>query len=255
LVLTRHVLFPLNRIHKLTLRRTAGVIAVSQAVAESLYSQSVFDAKKIVTIHNGIDFSKFTNVKARCASHQVLCVGTARHLAPIKGQEDFVRAAALVIQNHPDTEFIIAGADKSPARENRIALEKLIHELGLDEDVKLIGWVDDMPAFLATLNLFVSSARSEPFGLTIVEAMAAGVPVVATASEGVREIIDDNESGRLIPIGDVASLAKAIDELMNDETERHRLARNAEAVARERFSLERMVERVEEVYESTKVQM
>jgi len=254
LVLTRHVLFPLNRIHKLTLRRTSRVIAVSQAVAESLHSQSIFDAKKIVTIHNGIDLARFENVDVRPAGSQKLRVGTAGHLAPIKGHEDFVRAAALVIQNCPEVEFVIAGEDKSQARENRIALERLIHEMGMNGNIKLIGWADDMPAFLATLDLFVSAARSEPFGLAIVEAMAAGVPVVATASEGAREIIDDNQTGRLIPIGDVASLARAIDELLKDGTECHRLAQNANAVVRERFSLERMVEAIEEVYESTKVQ-
>ena len=254
LVLTRHVLFPLRRIHKLTLRRTSRVIAVSQSVAESLQSQSVFDAKKIVTIYNGIDFSKFENVDARCASPQKLRIATAGHLAHIKGQEDFVRAAKLVIQHHPDTEFVIAGEDKSSSRENRIALENLIHELGLYENVRLVGWVDDMPGFLATLDLFVSAARSEPFGLAIVEAMAAGVPVVATASEGAREIIDDNQTGRLIPIGDVASLARTIDELLSDGTERHRLAQNAKPVVREQFSLERMVARTEEVYESTTTQ-
>jgi glycosyltransferase involved in cell wall biosynthesis len=252
LVLTRHVLFPLHRIHKLTLRRTSRVIAVSQAVAESLYSQSVFAAKKIVTIHNGIDFAKFQNVEDRRADSQKLRVGTAGHLASIKGLEDFARAVAIVIQSHPDVEFVIAGEDKSPSRENRIALENLIHELGLDENVKLAGWVDDMPAFLATLDLFVSSARAEPFGLAIVEAMAAGVPVVATASEGAREIIDDHNSGRLVPIGDTDSLAKTIVELLSDETERHRLAQNARAVARAQFSLERMVEKTEEAYESTR---
>jgi glycosyltransferase involved in cell wall biosynthesis len=254
LVLTRHVLFPLHRIHKLTLRRTSRVIAVSQAVAESLYSQSIFDRQKIVTIHNGIDFSKFANVAARGASPHKLRIGTAGHIAPIKGQEDFVRAAKLLIQHHPDIEFVIAGEDKSAARENRIALENLIQELGLNENVKLVGWVDDMPAFLATLDIFVSSARAEPFGLAIVEAMAAGVPVVATASEGAREIVDDNQTGRLITIGDVASLARAIDGLLNDRAERQRLAHNAKAVVRERFSLGRMVKGVEEVYESTRGQ-
>jgi glycosyltransferase involved in cell wall biosynthesis len=252
LVLTRHVLFPLNRIHKLTLRRTSRVIAVSQAVAESLYAQSIFDAQKVVTIHNGIDFAKFERVDPRPAVSQKLRVGTAGHLAPIKGHEDFVRAAALVMQNRPEIEFVIAGEDKSPSRENRIAIAKLIRELHLDENVKLIGWVDDMPKFLATLDLFVSAACSEPFGLAIVEAMAAGIPVVATASEGAREIIDDHQSGRLIPMGDVASLARVIDELLADETQRQRLAQNAKAVAGEQFSLERMVKRTEEVYESTK---
>jgi len=226
---------------------------VSRAVAESLYSQSVFDAKKVVTIHNGINLTQFASVEARQASSQKFRVGTAGHIAPIKGQEDFVRAAAIVIQNHPDVEFVMAGEDKSRSRANRMALEKLIRELGLEENVTLIGWVDDMPQFLSTLDLFVSSARSEPFGLAIVEAMAAGVPVVATASEGALEIIDDQRSGRLVPIGDLPSMAKVIDQLINDATERRRLAQNAKAVAREQFSLERMVERTEEVYESTKV--
>jgi glycosyltransferase involved in cell wall biosynthesis len=252
LVLTRHVLFPLRRIHKLTLRRTSRVIAVSRAVAESLYSQGIFDRQMVVTIYNGIDFAKFENVSAGRAGSQRLRVGAAGHLAPIKGHEDFVRAAALVVQSHPDIEFVIAGEDKSPSRENRIALEKLIGELRLDENVKLAGWLDDLPAFLTTLNLFVSAARAEPFGLAIVEAMAAGVPVLATASEGAREIIDDHNNGRLVPIGHVASLAESIVDLMNDESERRRLAQNAKAGARERFGLKRMVEKTEEVYESTK---
>jgi len=254
LVLTRHVLFALNRIHRLTLRRTLRVIAVSQAVAESLYSQGVFDRQKVVTIHNGIDFAKFENVGVRRADPQRLRVGAAGHLAPIKGHEDFVRAAALIVQKHSDIEFVIAGEDKSPSRENRFALEKLIQELRLDENVSLVGWVDDMPKFLSTLDLFVSAARVEPFGLAIVEAMAAGVPVLATASAGAREIIDDQTSGRLVPIADIASLASGIDALLNDESERRRLAHNARAVAREQFSLEGMVARTEEVYEATKAQ-
>ena len=255
LVLTRHVLFPLNRIHQLSLRRTRRVIAVSQAVAESLVAQRVFDSKKIVTIHNGIDVARFGNAFSERASDQALRIGTIGHLAPIKGQEDFVRAAAIVNQSRRDIEFVIAGEDKSQSRENRIALEKLITELGMNDKVRLVGWIEDVPGFLSTIDLFVSSAHSEPFGLSIVEAMAAGVPVVATASEGAREIIEDRESGRLVPIGDSASLARVIDELMNDETERRRLAQNAKAVAREQFSLERMVERTEELYKSTKVRI
>ncbi|HEX3145369.1 MAG TPA: glycosyltransferase family 4 protein [Pyrinomonadaceae bacterium] len=250
LVLTRHVLFPLNRIHKLTLRPTSRVIAVSHAVAESLRSQSIFDGNKIVTIHNGIDLAKFETADPSRAARK-LRVGTAGHLAPIKGHEDFVRAAALVLQNRPDVEFVIAGEDKLQSGENRTALEKLIRELRVSDPVKLIGWIDDMPQFLSTLDLFVSAARSEPFGLAIVEAMAAGVPVVATASEGARETIDEEKTGRLVGVGDVAALARVIEELIDDEAERGRLAQNARAVARDQFSLTRMVERTEEVYEST----
>jgi len=248
LVLTRHVLFPLNRIHKLTLRRTSRVIAVSQAVAESLYTPSIFAPEKIVTIHNGIDVDRFAGTAKDNATDRRLRVGMVGHIAPIKGQEDFVRAAAIMRAHRDDVEFIIAGADKSHSRENRVALEKLISDLKMEHAIKLIGWVDDVASLLSTLDLFVSPARSEPFGLSIVEAMAAGVPVVATASEGAREIIEDDQTGRLVPVGDVEAMATAIVEVLNDRTVRKRLADNALANVQEKFSLDRMVELTIQVY-------
>src|SRR3989440_1676254 len=134
LVLTRHVLFPLNRIHKLTLRRTSRVIAVSQAVAEGLKVQGIFDPEKIVCIHNGIDVDRFVKGREVAGGEQVanqrLRVGMVGHLAPIKGPEDFIRAAAVVCSRRDDVEFIIAGEDKSRNGEDRRRLETLIAEIG-----------------------------------------------------------------------------------------------------------------------------
>ena len=248
LVLTRHVLFPMHRMHRLTLRRTARVIAVSQAVADSLVSQGVFDRGKIVTIYNGIDLGRFASARVEPNERQRPHVGMVGHIAPIKGQEDFVRAAAIAGEFRDDIEFVIAGEDKTDSLENRRALEKLISELKMDEKIRLLGWTDDIASFLATLDVYVSPARSEPFGLSIVEAMAAGVPVVATASEGAREIIEDNGTGRLVPIGESEAIAVMILDLLENEAERTRLAENARVAARARFSLERMVEQTERVY-------
>ena len=254
LVLTRHVLFPLSKIHRLTLRRTARVIAVSAAVAEGLRGQNIFPAGKIITIQNGIDVARFdqsresTGVPPANLATPRLRVGVIGHLAPIKGQEEFVRAAAIICQVRNDVDFIIAGEDKSRGGENRVRIEKLIHDLHLKDRFQLTGWIDDIAGLLATLDLFVSPARSEPFGLAIVEAMAAGVPVVATASEGAREIIEPNESGRIVSIGDVEALAKTIADLLGDPNERARLAQNAIEVARSRFTLQRMVDRTEQLY-------
>jgi glycosyltransferase involved in cell wall biosynthesis len=253
LVLTRHVLFPLNRIHKITLRRTTRVIAVSQAVAEGLHVQGIFDPDKIVLIHNGIDVDRFVKGKEDVASRaqgadKKLRVGMIGHLAPIKGQEDFIRAAAVICDRRDDVEFVIAGEDKSHNGEYRRSLENLIDELDLNQCVRLIGWVEDVAKLLPTFDLFVSPSRSEPFGLSIVEAMAAGIPVVATLSEGAREIIDEDQTGRLVPIGDVEELARAIAEILSDPKERDRLCKNAQLAVRERFSLERMLVATERVY-------
>jgi len=105
-----------------------------------------------------------------------------------------------------------------------------------------------MPAALSSLTLFVSAARSEPFGLAIVEAMAAGLPIVAAASEGALEIIEDGLSGKLVPIDDPEALAQAINDLLDDALERSRLGRHAMLAARERHSLARMASDTERVY-------
>jgi glycosyltransferase involved in cell wall biosynthesis len=252
LVLTRHVLFTLSRIHRLTLRRTARVIAVSQAVTDGLREQGIFDPGQIVLIHNGVDVDRFARAKEQAANEEQtgrrLRVGMIGHLAPIKGQEDFIRAAAIVCGLRNDVDFVINGEDKSHSGEHRRSLERLIEELDLKQRIRLVGWVDDVARLLPTFDLFVSSSRSEPFGLSIVEAMAAGTPIIATVSEGAREIIEDDKTGRLVPIGDVEALAKGIGALLSDPEERDRLSENAERVVRERFSLGRMVEATEEVY-------
>jgi L-malate glycosyltransferase len=253
LVLTRHVLFPLHRIHRLMLRRTARVIGVSQAVVERLRAQGIFEAERIVLIHNGIDVDRFAQgredlVRREPSTNRKLRVGMIGHLAPIKGHEDFIRAAAAVCARCDDVEFIIAGEDKSRSGEHRRSIEKLIDELNLKQHVRLIGWVEDVAKLLSTLDLFVSPSRSEPFGLSIVEAMAARVPVVSTMSEGAKEIIDDNRTGRLTPIADVEALAIAIVQLLSDPEERVRLSKNAQRAVREHFSLERMLSATAQVY-------
>ncbi len=249
LVLTRHVLFPMNRIHKLTLRRTARVIAVSTAVADSLSAQSIFDRDRITVIHNGIDVDRFARGRELVAQRAAgFRVGSVGHLAPIKGFDDFIRAAEIVCRVRDDVEFVIVGEDKSERGENRREVVQLIDRLKLRDRVRLLGWVDDVASVLPTFDLFVSSARAEPFGLSIIEAMAADVPVIATASEGAREIIQSGETGIIVPVGDAAAIANAVLQLMDNANERGRLSRNAQIAAQNRFSLQRMVDETERVY-------
>ena len=247
LVLTRHVLFPLRSINKRLLSGAARVIAVSEAVAESLRQNGVIESSKISVVHNGIDIDRFERSIER-DSNAPIVVGTIGHLAPIKGHDVFVRAAKLVSARRPDVQFVVIGEDKSPDRGYRKILESLITELGLNSTVAMPGWQDDISSALQSLTLFVSAARSEPFGLSIVEAMASGLPVVAASSEGAKEIIEDGVSGKLVPVDDAESLAKAINNLLDNPAERSRLAHNAQLAA-QRFSLARMATDTERVYQ------
>ena len=250
LVITRHALFPLRTINKPLLRSAARVIAVSEAVAESVRQSGVIEASKITVVHNGIDVDRFDRSAPATASGSDLpmIVGTVGHLAPIKGHDIFLRAAALISAQRRDVRFVIVGEDKSPQKESRKSLEQLIAELNLGGIVEMPGWRDDMPAALSSLTLFVSAARSEPFGLAIVEAMAAGLPVVAAASEGALEIIEDGTNGRLVPTDHPEALAQAITDLLDDPAERSRLGNNARLAARERYSLRNMGTNTERVY-------
>jgi glycosyltransferase involved in cell wall biosynthesis len=258
LVITRHVLFPLSRIHKLTFARVSRLMAVSGAVARAVQAQGICPANKIVTVPNGIDLNRFNVTETALARDEFRrklgirqskrLVGTVGEIRPLKGLEDFIRAAAFVAQEMDDVDFVIAGQDASPTGEHRARLELLIEKLDLSERVHFTGWLTDVAPLLHTLDLFISPSHSEAFGLSIVEAMACGLGVIATCTEGAREIIEDGTDGLLVPVGDIERLAAATLALLKDERHRQEFGERAREKAQSRFSLERMVSAVEEIY-------
>ncbi|HLM58577.1 MAG TPA: glycosyltransferase family 4 protein [Pyrinomonadaceae bacterium] len=249
LVITRHVLFPLGRAHRLALRDVARVIAVSGAVESALLARRIFPADKIRVVHNGVDVRRFAPARLAGPRGGPLRVGIVGELSPVKGQEDFVRAAALISKEFAgEVEFVVVGEDATRTGERRARVESLVSELGLKGRVRMEGHRDDVSQILPTFDVFVSASRSEAFGVAMVEAMAAGVPVVATATEGALEIIEEGVTGLTVPPGDVASLASAVRSLLEDARLRASLAAEGARAARERFSIERMVEETERVY-------
>ncbi|HEX8140538.1 MAG TPA: glycosyltransferase family 4 protein [Pyrinomonadaceae bacterium] len=258
LVITRHVLFPLNRLHSWTLKHARRVIAVSRAVARSLEAQRIFPSEKISVVPNGIDVSGYD---ARVCGHEReafrrrlgvgperLLVGTVGELNRLKGQEEFLRAAHMLAGRFPDASFVIAGEDFSRTGEHRARLEELISELRLEGRVRLTGWLEEVAPLLCALDLFVSASHTESFGLAIVEAMASGLAVVATKTEGACETVEDGESGLLVPVGDAGAIASAVARLLEDPPVRERMGGRARLVAHERFSLEGMVTATEALY-------
>jgi glycosyltransferase involved in cell wall biosynthesis len=257
LVLTRHVLFPLSYFNRLVLSRASRVIAVSESVARSLRGQKISGPEKIRVVANGVDLRRFEEARARFEREETegvtkrrpLRVGIVGELSEVKGQEDFVRAAALVSDEFAGSvEFLIVGEDSSRSGAYRERLERLVAELRMSESVRLVGCLDDTAPLIASLDVLASASRTEAFGMVLAEAAACGVPVVATATEGAREIVDDRVTGFIVPIGDVNMTASAVASLLGDEGLRREFGRRARDLARERFSLERMAEETERVY-------
>ena len=258
LVITRHVLFPLSRVHRRALSNVSRVIAVSEAVARSLRTQAIFDPDKIRVVANGVDLRRFEEARAssereeagRGTTHAPLRVGIVGELSEVKGQEDFVRAAALLDEEFGGSvEFLVVGEDESRSGAYGALLRKLVARLGLTESVRLLGRRDDIAPLIASLDVLVSASRTEAFGMVLVEAAACGVPAVATATEGARGIVDDGVTGSIVPIGDVRALASSVAALLGDESLRHALGTRARESALARFGLERMAAETERVYD------
>lgn len=259
LIVTRHVLFPLSRLHRLTLSRAARIIAVSTAVASALQAEGVAAAEKISVVMNGIDVGKFGRAKEAFdrpafldrwnLPRETLLVGTVGELTPLKGQEEFLQAASAIVNECPHAYFVIAGTDHSAEGKNQRRLEQVIAELNLSDHARLVGWLDNSAEFYCALDLFVSASHTESFGLAIAEAMASGAAVLTTATEGARELITEGANGFLVPIRDVAALASNMSQLLTQKSERNRVGLAAQATAREKFSLDRMITETEEIYE------
>ena len=257
-VITRHVLFPMSRYNRFMLSNASRVIAVSEAVARSLRAQKIFDPEKIRVVTNGVDLRRFEAARdafereeaERGTTQRPLRVGIVGELSEVKNQEDFVRAASLLADEFAGrVEFLIVGDEPASSGLYGAWLEKFIARHRLTDSVRLVRRCEDVAPLIASLDVLVSASRSEAFGMVMAEAAACGVPVVATATEGAREIVADGATGWIVPIGDVRALASAVALMFRYEELRLKLGARAREVARERFSLERMVTETERVYE------
>lgn len=257
LVITRHVLFPLGRVHRLALSNVARVIAVSKPVARSLRARAVFPAQKIRVVTNGVDVERIEAARAKfesgaeraAAAPLGLRVGAIGSLVENKGHDLFIRAAASVVARlDAPVEFVIVGDEPPRGAGSLESLKRLIAELGLGGRVLLLTRWADSASVLPSFDIFVSASRSEAFGLAMAEALACGVPVVATATDGAREVVEHGVNGTIVPAGDAEALASAIVALVEDEGRRNAFSGRARESARRRFGLDRMVTDTERVY-------
>ncbi len=175
-------------------------------------------------------------------SQTVFCVA---RLVPVKNFQLFFDTANLIIKKHPDTVFFIAGGGSE-----FFSLQEYAAQLGISANVQWLGPLygkDLVDAYHAS-DVFLSTSDYEGFGLTLVEAMAAGKPVVSTAVGGTVDIVVDGETGRLCPAGDAESLAAAVLELLDDPIKAKTWGKAGQERARERFNLPAFHQGFEEIY-------
>jgi glycosyltransferase involved in cell wall biosynthesis len=242
-------------------RRATTLLPNSDFVRADL--ADVADRVGIVTVHNAVDLTRFDpdahpRGEARAAigvAGDVPLLGIVGQITPWKGQIDAINALALVREHHSQAELVIAGSAKFVTRSTRYdnvtyerELRATAERLGVAAAVHFLGEREDVPAVMAALDVLLVPSWAEPFGRVAIEAMAMGVPVVATSQGGTAEIISDDVDGLLVEPRRPELWAAAATRLISDESLRARLAVAAHERVHVAFTPARHVEMLAAVY-------
>jgi glycosyltransferase involved in cell wall biosynthesis len=208
-------------------------------------------ADSIVLFPNGIDTASFATPKTprhewrrlNGISPEAPVVLNAARLVPGKNVALYVEVARRVVERVQDAVFLVAG--EGPLKS---ALQRTVEDWGLQDNIRLIGFVEHLADAYHASDIFMSTSDAESFPLTILEAMAAARPVVATAAGGIVEQVADGTTGRLCPVGDAAALAAAVLEIVENRDLRMRMGKAAQERAKRLFDTREMVRQYENLY-------
>ena len=216
------------------------IVAVSNDAAKLCIQEDKIPESKVVTIWNGIDPDAFSFAGPKLEP-TAIAVG---RLAKEKGFDTLLRATAIVGKQIPEFRLRFVGdGDQRPE------LERLSQELNLKSHVEFLGERSDVSSLMSQSGFYVSSSLSEGISLTILEAMAVGLPVIATAVGGNPEIVIENETGYLVPVSNPEAMARKMIELCNSRSQWPNLGAIGRDRLIEHFSIHKMTEAYESLYE------
>lgn len=238
-------------IEKLLALLTTQIVAVSQSQREEILHYKIAPPKKVVCIPLGLELDLFLDAEKKKGQlraklnlnqdHKL--VGIIARLVPVKGHFFLFEAAQRIIPLFPQVKFLVVG--DGLLRKN---LEDLAEQLGIRGNVIFCGFRKDLPEIYADLDVVVLTSLNEGLPVAIIEGMAAAKPVVAFDVGGVKDLIQDNVTGILVPFGDVHKLANSIISLLKDPQECERLGQNARRKAYPHLDFRRLVSDMERFY-------
>jgi glycosyltransferase involved in cell wall biosynthesis len=231
-------------------RWTSRYFGVAQAQRRYLVDELGYPEHKVRIIHNGVDPSLFdvTTDRGVLAEFGVApqdpVVGILAGLTPVKDHETFLRAARLVADEVPRARFLIIGDGP-----NRDRLEALSAELGIATNVRFLGLRNDIPRLLRAIDVFALTSTTECFPMAVLESMASGRPVVCTAVGGIPEMVNEGETGYLVPPKEPQQLAARLVRLLSDPHTARRMGRFGRARVENDFTLAHSVETTQRAIE------
>jgi glycosyltransferase involved in cell wall biosynthesis len=228
-----------HRLQRAVYRFAHRIVANSNAAAAQVVAEGIPESR-LAVIPNGIDLDRYATPRRARGRHVVT---TVANLRVEKGHEVLLDAAAIVCRTHPEVRFQLVG--EGPMREARVEQARA---LGIEGQVAFLGYREDVAEVLAESDLFVLPSRTEAFPNGLVEAMASGLPSIASNVGGIPELLQHGCNGLLVPPGDAAAVATAILTLLEDERTAVALGDAARATVASRYSFDRMVASFEQLY-------
>jgi glycosyltransferase involved in cell wall biosynthesis len=223
---------------------TDAIICNSRIASETLVRKYSYNPQKVFTVKNGIRVNGYQKVKRKNDSSAKI-IGTVGRLYPQKNHKLFLDVAKIVLEkiNKRRIKFLIVG--EGPLRSE---LEEYAKKLGIESNVLFTGERNDIPQLLSGMDIFVLTSLYEGLSNAIMEAMASGLPVVATNVGGNNELVQDGETGFLCPLDDVEALAKRIIELIINENEAKQKGKKGKSRILNEFTTEKMIRVTENIY-------
>jgi glycosyltransferase involved in cell wall biosynthesis/peptidoglycan/xylan/chitin deacetylase (PgdA/CDA1 family) len=231
----------LQRMQRASYGAAHRVVANSHAAAQRLRVEGV-EHGKILVIPNGIDTRIFEPHRYSSTPRHIMMIACLREEKRI---DVLVRSMPRILERYPDARLTLAG--DGTCREE---LATLVRQLGVGERVTFLGHRDDVPALLQDADVFVLPSRSEAFPNSVMEAMAAGVPVIASNVGGIPELVRDQVTGRLVPPGDVDALSNALLTLLGNPQQAEEFGRAGRRVIEQTYSFDRMVDQFQTLYDT-----
>lgn len=241
----------IRKLSRYIYRLSSLVITNSHSVKQSLLKANPFLRKsKIVVVHNGIDLRKFKRTKNELDivdfpvsnNEKTIVIGTVARLDRIKGIENLLLAFEGLCEEFENVKLVIAG--DGPLRESLLKMKK---DHGL-KNAFFLGERSDVPAVLQHIHIFILPSLSEGFGISAVEALAMGLPVIATRTGGIPEVITNNRLGWLVPPNDVSALRKAISDCIKNKNLRIDYKEYRRQHVKKRFTIEKTALELMDIY-------
>ena len=244
-------------LHRFTYARVSRVLAISSVIRENVAQTTPISSEKIVTVHHGIDLERFSPDRENRSAlrrnlgitEDTIVIGFVGRFSRGKGHEEFLNAAAILAPQHPNLQWVVVGKASRGEESYESEIREMARSLELGDRILFTGFRTDIPEIMSVFDVFAFPSHAEAFGAVLVEAMASGLPVVASKSDGVLDIVIEGKTGILVPPKNATALANGLKHLAAHPETRREMGQAGRARAEKFFSRDTLATKLQQVYD------